>query len=179
MFRIRGSAFQPQCIVAGLTSAGDSHVYRVSQAFTCIPPIESVGHRRFNMAYIALGVGFLLVVGLMVGGAIVSTGSGAAVSGTNSAKSSWAGSGNVSGSMTPTFANGEIFTGRFCHQRQRKVSSFLELGRGSGGMSAQPSNFSGKRVIILPGDRSRYEQHTHTLWRASIARAKRAFIMEM
>ena len=65
------------------------------------------------MAYIALGVGFLLVVGLMVGCAIVSTGSGAAVSGTNSAKSSWAGSSNVSGSMTATFANGEIFTGRF------------------------------------------------------------------
>ena len=103
----------PQSIVAGLTSAGDSHVYRVPRAFTCIQPIEFVGHRKFNMAYIALGVVFLLVVGLMVGCAIVSTGSGAAVSGTNSAKSSWAGSGNVSGSMTPTFANGEIFTGRF------------------------------------------------------------------
>jgi len=72
VFRVRGSALQPQRIVAGLTSAGDSHVYRVSQAFTCILPIEFVGHRKFNMAYIALGVGFLLVVGLMVGCAMES-----------------------------------------------------------------------------------------------------------
>ena len=43
----------------------------------------------------------------------------------------------------------------------------------------QQRNFSGKRVIILPGDRSRCGQHTHTLQRASIARAKRAFVMEM
>jgi len=79
----------------------------------------------------------------------------------------------------PLAGGSEIFADRACHQRQRKVSSFLELGRGPGGMSAQPSNFSGKRVIILPGDRSRYGQHTHTLRRASIARGKRAFIMEM
>jgi hypothetical protein len=48
-----------------------------------------------------------------------------------------------------------------------------------GSVAEQPSNFSGKRVIILPGDRSKCGQHTYTLRRASIVRAKRAFIMEM
>jgi hypothetical protein len=65
------------------------------------------------MACITSRAGFLLVVGLVVGCATTRTGAGSAVSGTNSAKFSWAGSGNVSGSMTATFANGEIFTGRF------------------------------------------------------------------
>jgi hypothetical protein len=46
-------------------------------------------------------------------------------------------------------------------------------------VAEQPSNFSGKRVIIFPGGRSRYGQHTRALRRASIARAKRAFFMEM
>jgi hypothetical protein len=72
-----------------------------------------VGHWRFNMARMILRAGFLLVVGLVVGCATLRTGSGSAVSGTNSAKFGWTSSGNVSGSMTATFSNGEIFTGRF------------------------------------------------------------------
>jgi len=39
--------------------------------------------------------------------------------------------------------------------------------------------FSGKRAIILAGDRSKCRQHTHTLRRASIARVRRVFIVEM
>lgn len=58
--------------------------------------------------------GFLLVVGLAVGCATtMRTGSGSAVSGANPMKFRWTSSGNVSGSMTATFANGETFTGRF------------------------------------------------------------------
>jgi hypothetical protein len=48
-----------------------------------------------------------------------------------------------------------------------------------GSIAERSSNFSGKPVIILPGDRSNCGQHTHTPRRASIARAKRTFIMEM
>src|ERR1700679_3120826 len=47
------------------------------------------------------------------GGATMRDGSGAAVPGTNPVKFSWASTGNVSGSMTATLANGETFTGRF------------------------------------------------------------------
>jgi hypothetical protein len=65
------------------------------------------------MACVTLRAGLLLVIGLTVGCATMGTGSGSSVSGTNSMKFSWIGSGNVSGSMTATFANGETFTGRF------------------------------------------------------------------
>jgi hypothetical protein len=41
------------------------------------------------------------------------SGYGSAVPSTNSLKFSWTSSGNVAGSMTATFANGETFTGRF------------------------------------------------------------------
>jgi hypothetical protein len=58
--------------------------------------------------------GFLLVVGLAAGCATtMRTGSGSAVSGANPMKFSWTSSGNVSGSMTATFANGKTYTGRF------------------------------------------------------------------
>jgi hypothetical protein len=65
------------------------------------------------MACITWRAGFLLVVGLVVGCATMRTGSGSAVPATNPVKFSWTGSGNVSGSMTATLANGETFTGRF------------------------------------------------------------------
>jgi hypothetical protein len=65
------------------------------------------------MASITWRAGFLLVVGLVVGCATTRTGSGSAIPATNPVKFSWMGSGNVSGSMTATFANGETFTGRF------------------------------------------------------------------
>jgi hypothetical protein len=65
------------------------------------------------MARIISRVGFLLVVGLAVGCASTRTGSGSTVPGTNAAKFSWTGSGNVSGSMAAMFANGGTFTGRF------------------------------------------------------------------
>jgi hypothetical protein len=65
------------------------------------------------MARIASRAGFLLVVGLAVGCTTMRTGSGSAASGTNSVKFRWTSSGNVSGSMTATFTNGETFTGRF------------------------------------------------------------------
>ena len=68
---------------------------------------------EFNMARITSRVGLLLVVGLAVGCATTRTGSGSAVSGTNAAKFSWTSSGNVSGSMSATFPNGETFTGRY------------------------------------------------------------------
>jgi hypothetical protein len=72
-----------------------------------------VGHWRINMACITSRAGFLLVVGLAAGCATMRTGAGSAVSDTNSVKFSWTSSGNVSGSMTATVANGETFTGRF------------------------------------------------------------------
>jgi hypothetical protein len=65
------------------------------------------------MANITSRVGFLLVVGLAVGCTTMKTGSGSAVSGANSVKFSWTSSGNVSGSIAATFANGETFMGRF------------------------------------------------------------------
>jgi hypothetical protein len=65
------------------------------------------------MALITLRVGLLLVVGLVVGCATVRAGSGSAVSAANSVRFSWISPGNVSGSMTATFANGDTFTGRF------------------------------------------------------------------
>jgi hypothetical protein len=58
-------------------------------------------------------VGFLVVIFALAGCATIGTGSGSAVSGANSVKLSWTSSGNVSGTMAATFANGEIFTGRF------------------------------------------------------------------
>ena len=58
--------------------------------------------------------GFLLIVGLAAGCATtMRTGSGSAVSGENPMKFRWTSSGNVSGSLTATFASGETFTGRF------------------------------------------------------------------
>jgi len=65
------------------------------------------------MACITWRAAFLLVVGLVVGCATTRTGSGSAVLATNPVKFSWTGSGNVAGSLTATFANGEIFTGRY------------------------------------------------------------------
>jgi len=65
------------------------------------------------MARITSRALILLVVGLAAGCATTSTGSGSAVSGTNPVKLSWTASGNVSGSMTATFANGQTFTGQF------------------------------------------------------------------
>jgi hypothetical protein len=65
------------------------------------------------MACRTLRAGLLLVAALTVGCTTMRTGSGCAVSGTNSVKFGWTGSGNVSGSITATFANGETFTGRF------------------------------------------------------------------
>jgi hypothetical protein len=76
-------------------------------------PVHSMHRGGFNMAYITSRVGLLLVVGLAVGCATMKTGSGSAVSGTNAVKFSWASSGNVSGSMAATLANGETYTGRF------------------------------------------------------------------
>jgi hypothetical protein len=65
------------------------------------------------MACITSRAGLLPVAGLAVGCATMRTGSGSAVSGANSVKFSWTSSGNVSGSLTATFGNGETFTGRF------------------------------------------------------------------
>jgi hypothetical protein len=65
------------------------------------------------MGHITSSAGFLLVVGLAAGCATMRTGSGSAVSSTNSVKFSWTSSGDVSGSMTARFADGETFTGRF------------------------------------------------------------------
>ena len=65
------------------------------------------------MTCIASRAGFLLVVVLVVGCATTRAGSGAAVPATKSVKFSWTSSGNVSGRMAATFANGETFTGRF------------------------------------------------------------------
>jgi hypothetical protein len=65
------------------------------------------------MVRMTLRAAILLIVGLAMGCGTVRTGSGSAVSGITAAKFSWTSSGNVSGSMTATFANGESFTGRF------------------------------------------------------------------
>jgi hypothetical protein len=65
------------------------------------------------MAGMTSRAGFLLFVGLAAGCATMKTGSGSAVPATDSVKFRWTGSGNVAGSMTATFANGETFTGRF------------------------------------------------------------------
>jgi hypothetical protein len=65
------------------------------------------------MACRALRAGLLLVAGLAAGCATMRTGPGSAVSGTNSVKFSWTSRGNVSGSITATFANGQTFRGRF------------------------------------------------------------------
>ena len=65
------------------------------------------------MAGMTWRAGFLLVVALVVGCATTRTGSGSAMPAANPVKFSWAGSGNVSGSMTATLGNGETFTGRF------------------------------------------------------------------
>jgi hypothetical protein len=65
------------------------------------------------MASIVSRAVLLLVVGLAVGCATMRAGSGSEVSGTESVKFSWASAGNISGSMTATFANGETYTGRF------------------------------------------------------------------
>ena len=65
------------------------------------------------MACITWRAGFLLIVGLVVGCATTRTGSSSAVPATNPVKFSWTSSGNVSGSMTATLANGQTFTGRF------------------------------------------------------------------
>ena len=65
------------------------------------------------MACIASRVGLLLLVALAASCATTRTGSGSAVSGTNPVKFGWTSRGNVSGSMTATFANGQTFTGPF------------------------------------------------------------------
>jgi hypothetical protein len=65
------------------------------------------------MARMISRAGLLLIAILAAGCATMRTGSGSATSGTNSANFSWTGSGNVSGSMAATLANGETFTGRF------------------------------------------------------------------
>jgi hypothetical protein len=65
------------------------------------------------MASVILRAGFLLSVGLVVGCATTRVGSGSATSGTNPVEFSWTGSGNVSGSMSATFADGETYTGQF------------------------------------------------------------------
>jgi hypothetical protein len=65
------------------------------------------------MACITSRVGLLLVVVLAAGCATTKTGSGSALSGTNPVKFGWNSRGNISGSMTATFANGGTFTGRF------------------------------------------------------------------
>jgi hypothetical protein len=65
------------------------------------------------MACITWRVGLLLLVGLAAGCATTRTGSGSAASGTNPVDFGWTGRGNVSGSMTATFANGRTFTGPF------------------------------------------------------------------
>ena len=72
-----------------------------------------VRHWRFEIAPITARALILLVGGLATGCATMRTGSGTAVSGTNPVKFSWTASGNVSGSMTATFANGQTFTGQF------------------------------------------------------------------
>ena len=65
------------------------------------------------MACIASRVGLLLLGALAAGCATTRTGAGSAVSGTTPVKFGWTGRGNVSGSMTATFANGRTFTGPF------------------------------------------------------------------
>jgi hypothetical protein len=77
------------------------------------------------MACITWRAGLLLLAGLTVGCATMRTGSGSAASGTNSVKFGWTSSGNVSGSITATFANGETFTGQFF---QNTSTSTDELG---------------------------------------------------
>ena len=65
------------------------------------------------MAWFTSRVGLLLLVALAAGCATTRTGSGSAVSATNPVKFGWTSRGNVSGSMTATFANGQTFTGQF------------------------------------------------------------------
>src|ERR1700677_2192996 len=72
-----------------------------------------VGHWRLDMACMTWRAGFLLIVGRGVVCPPTGTGESSAVPATNPVKFSWTSSGNVSGSMTATLANGETFTGRF------------------------------------------------------------------
>jgi hypothetical protein len=65
------------------------------------------------MTCMTFRVGLLLLVGLAAGCATMKTGSGSAISGTNPVNFGWSGRGNVSGSMTATFANGRTFTGPY------------------------------------------------------------------
>ena len=65
------------------------------------------------MAWFTSRVGLMLLVALAAGCATTRTGAGSAVSGTHPVKFDWTSRGNVSGSMTATFADGETFTGRF------------------------------------------------------------------
>jgi hypothetical protein len=65
------------------------------------------------MASMTSRVGLLLLVALAAGCATMRTGSGSAVPGTNPVNFGWTSRGNVSGSMTATFANGRTFTGPF------------------------------------------------------------------
>src|SRR3984957_1688528 len=65
------------------------------------------------MASITWKAGFLLLIGLVAGCAATRTGSGSAPPAPDSVTFRWTSSGNVAGSMTATFANGETFTGRF------------------------------------------------------------------
>ena len=65
------------------------------------------------MAWFTSRVGLMLLVALAAGCATTRTGSGSAVSATNPVKFGWTSRGNVSGSMTATFANGRTFTGPF------------------------------------------------------------------
>jgi len=65
------------------------------------------------MAFGTSIAGFLLAVGLAASCATIKSGSGSALSATNSLRFSWTSPDSVSGSMTAANANGEIFTGRF------------------------------------------------------------------
>ena len=84
------------------------------------------------MAWFTSRVGLMLLVALAAGCATTRTGSGSgsgsAVSGANPVKFGWTGRGNVSGSMTATFANGQTFTGPFSQITSNLTHEFGSQG---------------------------------------------------
>jgi hypothetical protein len=68
----------------------------------------------------------LVIVGATLGCTMMKSGSGAAMYGMDPVKFSWTSSSNLSGSMTATLADGEIFRGRFSQAISQKT--FGDLG---------------------------------------------------
>jgi hypothetical protein len=81
-----------------------------------------------NMARSTLSAALLLVIAVAVGCATTTSGSGSTMSGPDPVKFSWTSSGNVSGSMTATLANGEIFRGQFFQATSSKTDDLGPQG---------------------------------------------------